>query len=115
LAAFRRAADTYNIRADVLMAHAWLMHGFQHERRPDPTKNASPERFGVMCLTKEQVHQGAKLADLSETAVRSELEANAMAAAALLQNHISRNANINGPISTNQYATAAARLARIKE
>lgn len=115
LAAFQRAAETYGIRADVLMAHAWLVHGFQHEQRPDPAKDTLSPRYGVMCLSDEQVKQGAKAAKLSEDAVRSDLEANTMAAASLVRDYLREKADASEPWDTNHYLAIVARLAEVND
>jgi hypothetical protein len=92
--AFHQASAYHGVSEEVLLAHAYLMGRFQV---PTPEEHGALEaqaghvhvpRYGVMHLTAQQVVEGAQLTGLSQAQVRAELEANVMAAAALLRTHL---------------------------
>jgi hypothetical protein len=118
--AFHQASARHGVPEEVLLAHAWLMGRFQV---PIPEEHGSQEaqaghvhvpRYGVMHLTAEQIAEGTRLTGLSEARVREELEANVLAAAALLRAHVNAAAGAGAAPGWEHYRAAGVALADIR-
>ena len=118
---FREASARHGVREDVLLAHAYLMGRFEapaaEEHGPAEVRDGHIHvpRFGVMHLTAEQVTQGARATGLSEAQVREELEANVLAAAALLRASINEAVGAGQTPGWEHYRTAGVKLTGFQE
>ena len=121
--AFREASARYGVRADVLLAHAYLMGRFEAPTAEEQTHEAAQARdghvhearFGVMHLTAEQVTRGAQATGLSEAQVREELEANVLAAAALLRASLDEAVSAGQAPGWEHYRIAGTKLTGFQE
>jgi len=120
-AAFREASVRHGVREDVLLAHAYLMGRFEapaaqeHDSAEGRDGHIHVARFGVMHLTAEQVAEGARATGLSETRVREDLEANVLAAAALLRAALDGAAGAGQAPGWEHYRTAGVKLTGFQE
>jgi len=119
--AFRQASARYGVREDVLLAHAYLMGRFEasstqeHDAAEARDGHLHAPRFGVMHLTAEQVAAGARATGLSEAQVREELEANVLAAAALLRASLDEAVGPGQAAGWEHYRTAGVKLTGFQE
>ncbi|HYH94516.1 N-acetylmuramoyl-L-alanine amidase, partial [Hyalangium sp.] len=119
--AFRQASARQGVREEVLLAHAYLMGRFQappaeeHGALEAQAGHVHVPRYGMMHLTAEQVVEGARLTGLSEAQVREELEANVMAAAAVLRTHVEVAAGAGVAPSWEHHRAAGVALAGIRD
>jgi hypothetical protein len=119
--AFRQASTRHGVREEVLLAHAYLMGRFQaatageHGALEAQAGHVHVPRHGVMHLTAEQVAEGARLTGLPEAQVREELEANVMAAAALLRSQVERAAGTGVTPRWEHHLAAGVALAGIRD
>lgn len=111
----------YSVREDVLLAHAYLVGGFQapaaeeHGAALLRDGHGHDARFGLMHLTADQVSEGARLTGLPEARVREDAAANVSAAAALLRAYVEQEAGAEATPSWAHYRAAGARLAGLHD
>jgi N-acetyl-anhydromuramyl-L-alanine amidase AmpD/predicted small lipoprotein YifL len=84
--AFAKAAADFRVPANLLKAISYTETRFESVKG-EVEFEGMPAAYGVMALRGENVANGARLAGLSEEAVRTQPEANIRAAAALLSAH----------------------------
>jgi N-acetyl-anhydromuramyl-L-alanine amidase AmpD len=82
-AAFAKAAIEFNVPADLLKAISYTETRFEMVEGAQEFEGMSAA-YGLMALRGERLSEGARLAGVSEEAVRTQPEANIRAAAALL-------------------------------
>jgi N-acetyl-anhydromuramyl-L-alanine amidase AmpD len=82
-AAFAQAATEFNVPADLLKAISYAETRFEMVRGAEEFQGQSAA-YGLMALRGERLSEGARLAGVSEEAVRTQPQANIRAAAALL-------------------------------
>jgi N-acetyl-anhydromuramyl-L-alanine amidase AmpD len=81
--AFAQAAAEFNVPADLLKAISYAETRFEMVRGVEEFEGR-PAAYGLMALSGARLTEGARLAGVSEEAVRTQPEANIRAAAALL-------------------------------
>lgn len=85
-AAFERAAAEFAVPVDLLKAIAWVNTRWEMVEG-DEEHEGVPPAWGIMALRGDQLAAGAALVDASEDAVRTDLDTNVRAGAALLSAH----------------------------
>ncbi|HSP76944.1 MAG TPA: N-acetylmuramoyl-L-alanine amidase, partial [Myxococcaceae bacterium] len=85
-ALFAQAASEFDVPADLLKAYAYTQTRWEMVKG-EVEFEGLPAAYGLMALRGEALVEGARLAGVSEEAVRTEPLANVRAAAALLSKH----------------------------